>query len=284
MLTTLLVIALALIAALLAATAYGDHRWEAGTRALRARLAASSQPADAHQVDFRELDGLPSPVQRYFRTVLRAGQPMVAGARIAHSGTFNLAANGERWKPFQSDQMVTTRRPGFDWNARIALIPGVPALAHDAYVAGEGILRVSLLGLVPLVELHDAGALADGELMRFFAEAAWYPTALLPSQGVRWEAVDPDTARGTLSDGARQVSLMFRFSADGLIDSIEASSRDRLIDGKSVPTPWRGRFWNYVARDGMLVPSDGEVAWLLPAGPLPYWRGRITRIGYQFAR
>lgn len=284
MLTTLLVIALALIGALLAATTLGDHRWEARTRALRSRLAVSSQPAVAHQVDFRELDGLPSAVQRYFRTVLRAGQPMVAGARIAHSGTFNLAASGERWQPFQSDQMVTTQRPGFDWNARIALIPGVAARAHDAYVAGEGILQVSLLGLVPLVELRDAGALADGELMRFFAEAAWYPTALLPSQGVRWEEVGPDSARGTLSDGARQVSLLFRFSADGLIDSIEASSRNRLIAGKSVPTPWRGRFWNYVERDGMLVPGDGEVAWLLPAGPLPYWRGRITAIGYQFAR
>ena len=284
MLTTFLMIALALIVAVLAAFAYGEHRWQSLTRELHSPLVLARQPADPCCVDFGELDGLPVPVQRYFRTVLREDRPMVAGVRIAHSGTFNLATAGERWKPFQSDQMVTTRRPGFDWNGRIALIPGVPALAHDAYVGGEGILRVSLLGLVPLVELRDSGPLADGELMRFLAEAAWYPTALLPSQGVRWEAVDPDSARGTLSDGARRVSLLFRFSADGLIDSIESRSRDRMVAGKSVPTPWRGRFWNYVERDGMLVPLDGEVAWQLPAGPLPYWRGRVTRIAYQFAR
>lgn len=39
------------------------------------------------------------------------------------------------------------------------------------------------------------GEVAQGELMRFFAEAAWYPTALLPSQGVRWQAVDDTSAR-----------------------------------------------------------------------------------------
>lgn len=40
--------------------------------------------------------------------------------------------------------------------------------------------------------------LAEGEFMRFFAEAAWYPTALLPSQGVRWQAVDAHTASARL--------------------------------------------------------------------------------------
>ena len=34
----------------------------------------------------------------------------------------------------------------------------------------------------------------------------------------------------------------------------------------------------------MQVPVDGEVAWLLPQGPKPYWRGRITDIAFQFAR
>ena len=42
--------------------------------------------------------------------------------------------------------------------------------------------------------LGALGEVAQGELMRFFAEAAWYPTALLPSQGVRWQAVDDTSA------------------------------------------------------------------------------------------
>jgi hypothetical protein len=31
----------------------------------------------------------------------------------------------------------------------------------------------------------------------------------------------------------------------------------------------------------MLVPLDGEVAWLLPEGAKPYWRGHITEIDYD---
>jgi hypothetical protein len=34
----------------------------------------------------------------------------------------------------------------------------------------------------------------------------------------------------------------------------------------------------------MLVPIEAEVAWLLPEGARPYWRGRIVDIGYDFAR
>ncbi len=60
---------------------------------------------------------------------------------------------------------------------------GLPVRVHDAYVAGEGILHASLLGLFSLVDMRGGGDLAEGELMRFFAEAAWYPTALLPTQG-----------------------------------------------------------------------------------------------------
>ncbi len=281
--TTFLLIAVTTIGVLGALLLYGNRRWQSLGRDLRSRLAAASRPVAPRNVAAGELEALPAPVQRYLRRALRVEQPLVCGVHIEHSGSFNLAADGERWKPFSSDQLVTLGRPGFDWSARIALLPGVAVRAHDAYVGGEGILRVALMGLVGLVDLRDSGPLADGELLRFFAEAAWYPTALLPSQGVRWEAIDADSARGTLSDGEREVSLVFRFSTDGLIESVEASARDRLVAGKSVPTPWRGRFWNYGERGGMLVPLDGEVSWLLPAGELPYWRGRITRIEYDLA-
>ncbi len=59
--------------------------------------------------------------------------------------------------------------------------------------------------------------------------------------------------------------------------------RGRAVGGQIVPTPWQGRFWNYQERGGMLVPIDGEVAWLPPGGEKPYWRGHITEIRYRFA-
>jgi hypothetical protein len=164
------------------------------------------------------------------------------------------------------------------------LLPGVPVHIHDAYIAGNGLLRGAVFGLIPVVNMEDSPELARGELLRFFAESAWYPTALLPSQGVRWQAIDDSSARATLTDGAISVTLTFRFQPDGPIDTMRAESRGRAVGGVTVATPWQGRFWNYEMHDGMQVPMEGEVAWILPEGPRPYWRGTSTALAYEFAQ
>ena len=279
------IVMLALVAALLVgARLYGAYRWNAETQELRSRLDAARTPIRPPSVDFRELEGLPAPVGRYFRVVLEEGKPMVADVRVRHTGTFNIGETTDQWKPFTSDQKVVTQRPGFDWDGRVAMLPGLPVRVHDAYGAGEGILHASLLGLFPVVDMRGTRDVAEGELMRFFAETAWYPTRLLPSQGVRWEAVDDRSAYATLTEGDTSITMLFTFDEQGLIETVRAEARGRTVGGEIVPTPWRGRFWNYKERGGMRVPLDGEVAWLLPERPKPYWRGHITEISYEFAR
>lgn len=283
MLGKLLIAAGMLVPVALAGAALGKQRWDAGTEALRQRIAAARLPLAPKTVDLGEIESLPAPVQRYFRIVLKQGMPMVAGVRMRHRGTFNMGGRSAQWKTFESDQLVVTRRPGFDWNARIAMMPGLHVHVHDAYADGEGMLHAALLGLFPLADMRGDPGIAQGELMRFLAEAAWYPTALLPSQGVRWEAVDAEQARATLSDGPVSVTLQFRFNADGLIDTARAEARGRTVGKQIVPTPWQGRFWNYQRRSGMLVPLEGEVSWLTTDGAMPYWRGGITDIEHESA-
>ena len=277
-----LAVGLALAGVAAGVTYYGAMRWDDDTQALRARLAAGRAAVNPAAVDFRALNGLPAPVQRYFRTVLTDGQPMVAAARVEHDGTFNMGGDDDAWRPFSSDQQVVTRRPGFDWNGRVAMMPGLPVRVHDAYVGGQGILHAAVLGLITVADMRGTKEVAEGELMRFLAEAAWYPTALLPGQGVRWTPVDHRSAHATLVDGDIRLTMLFTFDERGLIDTVSAPARGRTVGGHIVPTPWRGRFWNYERHDGMLVPVAGEVAWLLPGGPKPYWRGTIRKVEYEF--
>jgi hypothetical protein len=280
-----LAIAIAVLAVVaISAAAYGSRRWTETTRGLRVRLEAARLPPAAARYDVREIEGLPAPVRRFFRAVLTDGQPIVTAVSVEHSGSFDMGKAAPQWKPFSSRQRVVTRRPGFDWDARIMLLPGVPVHIHDAYVAGNGLLRGAVFGLIPVVNMEDSPELARGELLRFFAESAWYPTALLPSQGVRWQAIDDSSARATLTDGAISVTLTFRFQPDGPIDTMRAESRGRAVGGVTVATPWQGRFWNYEMHDGMQVPMEGEVAWILPEGPRPYWRGTSTALAYEFAQ
>lgn len=263
--------------------AAGNHRWQAQTKRLLRELEDARQPVSPPQYDPWELDSLPEPVQRFFRTVLTPGQPVVSAVTIGHTGTFNTGEKGEQWKPFRSRQRVVIKRPGFVWDARVQFAPGVNVYVHDAYVAGRGILTAKLFGLLTLMDAPDTPALAEGELMRFLAESAWYPTALLPSHGVLWEAVDATSAKATLQDGNISLTMLFRFHEEGWIDSVRMEARRRMAGNKVIPTPWEGRWSSYERRNGMLIPTEGEVAWLLPEGRKVYWRGRIVTIDYEYS-
>ena len=222
-------------------------------------------------------------MRRYLEAVLPEGTPLLQGARIRHKGEFNMDVVEERWARLTSDQLVSTRRPGFDWDARVSPVPGARIFVRDGYVAGEGRLRACMLGLFVLAEGHPSPEMNRGELMRWLAEAVWYPTALLPSQGVAWTALDERSARATILDGETEASLDFRFREDGLVDSVYAAARPRSVKGRFTDTPWEGRFSDYQEIGDLRIPMQGEVGWHLSEGLRPYWRGRITSIEHEAA-
>ncbi len=280
-----LAVSIVVVLAVLASGAiiYGKKRSQSEMKGLQLRLENARVPIAPGSYDPKTVAGLPAPVQRYFRTVLKNGQPLVVGAHVEHEGTFNMSEAGEQWKPFTSSQYVVTARPGFLWDARIRMAPGMTALVHDAYIEGEGLLAAKLFGLLTVMEQPSTPELAQGELMRFFAEAVWYPTALLPGRGVVWQGIDGSRARASIEDGGTAVELFFTFNSDGLITRVRSEGRFRETDGVMTPMPWEGSFWDYEERDGMLVPIEGEVAWITEDGPLPYWRGSIRKIEYEYA-
>ena len=268
--------------ALVGLAASGASRWADSTRALLKQLEATRLSETTFRYDIRELEGLPAPVQRYFRAVLKHGQRILTVATVEHTGTFNLSQTGEQWKPFTSLQRVVARRPGFVWNGHIAIMPGIAVYVHDAYIAGVGLLKPSVLGLYPLAGMHVECEIARGELMRYFAEAVWYPTALLPSQGVHWDAVDDHSSNATLTDGVHRVTMKVKFENSGLIKSVRFEARGAMVGNAIVQAPWEGRWSDYRERHGMRVPMTGEAAWLIPKGRKPYWRGTIASLTYEF--
>jgi hypothetical protein len=278
-----------LIVIALALRLVGANRWTELIRTHTSelemgRVNANREPPSPARFDARELEGLPAPVQRYFRAVLKDGQPIVAAATIEMAGTINMSATAEQWKPFTSQQRVVTSRPGFLWDAQIAMFPGVPAHVEDSYIAGQGQLIAKLLGLFTVAEAHGRGELARGEFMRYFAEAAWYPTALLPSGGVRWQAGDDASAKATIEDGPITLTLLFRFNDAGLIASVRAESRGAGVGKDMVMLPWDCGFSNYQPQHGMVIPMSGEAAWVRPDGRKVYFAGHVKKLTYEFLR
>jgi hypothetical protein len=215
--------------------------------------------------------------------VLTDGQPIVTAVRLTQSGMFNMSATAAQWKPFTATQNFTTARPGFVWNANITMLPGVPVRVVDAFIAGEGLLRPTVLGLYAMGTMQGTGEIARGELLRHFAESVWFPTALLPSQGVVWQAVDDTSAQATMTDGPINVTMLVRFGADGLVTAVHVDGRATKVGEATVLMPWECRMSHYQTRDGMQVPLTGEALYITPQGEKPYFKGTIDTIAYEFA-
>lgn len=75
-------------------------------------------------------------------------------------------------------------------------------------------MKVKMLSLFSIMDAHDDTNLDAGSLMRYLAELVWLPTALLPSENLRWTPIDDHRALATLTDSGTTVSLEFSFKPE----------------------------------------------------------------------
>jgi hypothetical protein len=268
--------------AVAAAVLLGDASWKRTTRrAVRALAGApGTMPGEGGAISPDELAALPGPVARYFRFALAPGQRVIEHAWFRQTGTMRSSA-GAAWSPFTAVEAFSTRPPGFVWDAAAAMLPFVPLRIRDGYAGGEGASEAKLAATIPLQKLGGTPEVASSSLLRYLAEAAWLPTALLPRSGVSW-AQTADGARATLADHGVTVSADVEFGGDGEIVRVSAL-RFQAVRGKPVLTRWIGRYSEYARVAGMMIPLAAEVAWSPPEGEFTVWRGRIADARYRFA-
>lgn len=181
---------------------------------------------------------------------------------------------GDAWQPHTAEQTISVHEPGFVWLARVQLAPFLPARILDAYVDGEGLLEVRLLGSLRLARATGP-QVSRGELMRYLAELAWAPHAMLHNPHLRWREIEMNTVEVSADSAAGPVRVRLVFE-DGDIARIEADDRPRTVGRATVPTAWRGRFFDYREMGGCRIPTRAEVSWLLDDGPFTCWRGEVT--------
>lgn len=234
-------------------------------------------------MSFAALGALPAVVEHYFRSVLSDGQLLVETARFAQTGRFNMNEVHPAWRAFDAEQAYRVTPPGFVWDAHIHMAPFIDVWVRDAYVAQRGSLRVAVLGVADVANERDTPELSEGELQRYLAEAPMFPTALLPAAGVSWNSLDDTHAVASITNGATTAALTFEFATSGEIVAVSAE-RYRAENGGYVRTPWFGRYRRYEAVDGMRVPMQAEVGWILDGRPTLYITLDITSARYNFHR
>jgi hypothetical protein len=280
------------LATALALVGLGRRREARATERLVDRLRAGSaevgERGNASEPGADRPD-LPEPVERYFDAVLPGDPRRARSVRIEQEGRLRVGGLDSPWKPFAATHRATGRRPGFVWDATVSVLPLTAVRVRDAFVDGEASSRVTLFGVLPLGSAAGSRELDEAALQRYLAEAVWYPTALLPENGVSWEGIDDRTARATLTYGETTASLTFHFAEErlhkegeevALVERVHTERRYRAVGNGFEPTPWTGLWRDYEDRGGVLVPTAGEVVWHLPEGDLHAWRGRVTSVDF----
>jgi len=265
--------------ALTAVPLVGHLLWRRRSSEIERRILSYSAEGPGGELTPDRVADVPEPVSRFFKHAFAAKQRIIRSARIRQTGQFFL--NGS-WRPMQAEQLFSATRPAFQWDARISAAPLMPVYVRDAYVDGHGMMRADMLALYPMVNQAGVSELDSAALLRYLGEAAWFPTRLLPGNGLSWRSVDDNAAEARLTDGRITVSLQFRVDAHGALVELYSPGRFREVNGAYVSTPWRARALGEETLSGVRMMNPTVVEWMLPEGPMPYWRGRITQADYTY--
>jgi hypothetical protein len=233
-------------------------------------LFSLSQNISASKYSYAQLAGLPAPVQRYFKHVLKEGQPYISYVSLKHDGQFKTGLD-KGWINIKGEQYFTTQKPGFIWKGTTSMFT-----ARDMYIADEGRLVVLLLNVFKVADGKGAN-FNEGELQRWLGENVWFPTNLLPGEYISWTAINDSVAQ--LSFNYKDIAFAYRvsFNAAGEIATMETT---RFMEAGVLET-WIITLNDYKAFNGIIVPTECEVLWRLKRGDYPYARFHVKEIVYD---
>lgn len=192
---------------------------------------------------------------------------------LAQTGRMKRALGTDSWMSFTARQSIEVRDCNFKWHAKFSPL-GLISVC-DALENGVGRLDVTGLGFIPMVRTPHTPALARGELMRYLAELALAPDAILENTALRWRQSGSDELIVGAGEGVSAVEISLGLDSAGRIATAFAPNRPRSAVDPILPTPWRGRFSDYRLHLNRWIPFAGDVAWEIDGRDEVYWQGRI---------
>lgn len=231
------------------------------------QLFAASADISEKVYTSNQIKGLPTPVKRYFQYCLQESQPYISYVRLKHKGKFRPR---KKWRSIKGQEYFTVEKPGFIWIGKVPFFK-----AKDKYYDGKGNLQIKLFSFIKIIDAKGKD-LDQGELLRWLGEAPWFPTALLPSNRLRWEPIDDESAKVILTDKDLAVEGTFYFNNLGQATQFKAK---RYKDGAL--EDWTGYYSDYRTVNGMQVPFYVEVVWNLDSGDFSYAKFSVEFIDYD---
>jgi hypothetical protein len=179
-----------------------------------------------------------------------------------------------RWLSFRASQSVNLREPAFTWRAKVGPLGAVTVI--DRLASGQPYGSVSLFGFLPIATGKPSRALLKGELLRYLAEIAWAPDAILANDRLLWSEIDRGklvvSARVGEVDGHVTISL----NDEGMIAQVDAADRPCQEGAEMIERPWRGVFRDFRKVAGRIVPHAADASWSVDGQYHCVWQGALT--------
>ena len=201
---------------------------------------------------------LDEPVRRYFLHAIAPGTPLASYVELTMNGSFRLKSNAE-WLPMRASQIVSTA-PGFIWQAKVG--KGLTNFSGaDYYYRDRGRTKFSLWGVIPLVDAQskDIDRSAAG---RLGAEYIWLPSALLPQNGVTWQAIARNTIQAIFQVDNEPIILTLNIDREGKLSEISLPRWNNAKSGNWHHSTFIAQVEAEQTFDGYTVPSSVRAGWL----------------------
>ncbi len=174
-------------------------------------------------------------------------------------GQFGLGTkDAPNYLPMKAEQILASP-DGFVWKLKAG--HGLMRIAgSDAAVGQTSWSRFWLAGILPVARAGGTPDHARSAFGRHVAEAIfWTPAALLPKEGIVWEAVDRSTARVTVSYGGQEQTVQVTVDDDGRPVKVSFLRWSNANPDKTYRLqPFGGYLSNFREFEGMTLPTRIE--------------------------
>ena len=220
------------------------------------------------------IEALPEPARRWLRHATEPDSAAPSVALLEMTGWIKVG----RWLPFTAVQVLT--REAYLWVARAGRLVSVSGF--DRFTDGEGEMRWSLAGRLPLLRAGGRDVTRSSAARLAIESTIWLPTA---SGTVRWRAGDdPDVAIATRYVAGEEHAVELRVDADGRPRSV-TMQRWGNPKGKTFGFhPFGGLLDGEATFAGFTIPDrvrvgywPGEQRWTTGE----FFRSRITRAAFR---